>query len=75
MCGVSVIKDHLSNRNVCAFGARHFREISVRIKWYENHTKQTPGHTSEQVLRVQLDAGTPGGIQQRNNQFESVVRV
>jgi len=61
VCGVSVIKDHLSIRNVSAPGARHFGEVSVRIKWYENHTKQTPGHTSEQILAVQLDAGTPGG--------------
>ena len=56
MCGVSVINDDLSSREVplCASDNEDF---SVK----KNYTKQTPGHTSEQFLRVQLDAGTPGG--------------
>jgi len=53
---VGMNNDFLSNRKapLCASDKEDF---SVK----KNYKKQTPGHTSEQILAVQLDAGTPGG--------------
>ena len=48
--------DLLSSRNV-PLCASDKEDIAVK----KNFTKQTPGHTSELVLVVQLDAGTPSG--------------
>ena len=46
----------LSSRKV-PLCASDKEDISVK----KNYIKQTPGHTYEPFLAVQLDAGTPGG--------------